>query len=337
MRIIKESNYGNKRGLLDPAVFERTKNKHIYYDNCLKEPVKLSEIDFMAIRNGMGSQNRSLTTKKIFTKNILIPCNDHYLTAQLSQVADQKNIQHCCVYLHGGGFMGGSAQKLQNQSELLAQFSKSLVISLNYRLAPETIFPGAIEDVIAAISWICDHHRELGFSDERVFVMGDSAGGNLAVIAGKQLTKKYINQIVTLYGAFDLSPTDHSICHWSYKFYQIDPQHHTLIHSRINKIGYLNDLVRQLYVTKKAAVSDPYVSPITGTYDQSFPEITMIEAEYDYCLPSNEYLAQVLQNKGVKVNQILYLGLDHGFYDRLGYLKQTQDCIETMANIINKN
>lgn len=63
----------------------------------------------------------------------------------------------------------------------------------------------------------------------------------------------------------------------------------------------------------------------------------MIEAEFDYCLPSNAYLNQVLQNKGVKESQILYLGLDHGFYDRLGYFKQIPDCIETMANIIKQN
>ena len=51
----------------------------------------------------------------------------------------------------------------------------------------------------------------------------------------------------------------------------------------------------------------------------------MIEAEFDYCLPSNAYLNQVLQNKGVKGSQILYLGLAHGFYDLLGYFKQIQD------------
>lgn len=63
----------------------------------------------------------------------------------------------------------------------------------------------------------------------------------------------------------------------------------------------------------------------------------MIEAEFDYCLPSNAYLNQVLQNKGVKGSQILYLGLAHGFYDLLGYFKQIPDCIETMANIIKQN
>lgn len=334
--IIKESSYGNKRGLLDPAVFARTRAKKIYPDTSLYQPVDLAQIDFMALRESMGAENRDLTTEKINTRNILIPCNDHYITAQITKTASLKTVKHCCVYLHGGGFIGGSAQKLQNQSKLLAERSEAMVISLNYRLAPETIFPGAVEDVVAAISWICKNHYQLGFSDSRVLVMGDSAGGNLAVVAGQQLTKKYISHLVTLYGAFDLTPVDQGICHWSYEDFVINPQHEKLIHSRINKIGYLNHIVRQLYVNNQTEVMDSRVSPVVGNYDSDFPDITLIEAEFDFCLPSNNYLVKKLKTSGVNVDIIFYLGLDHGFYDRLGYLAQAEDCLNSMAEIIKK-
>ncbi|MCX8724081.1 alpha/beta hydrolase fold domain-containing protein [Lactobacillus sp. B4005] len=64
------------------------------------------------------------------------------------------------------------------------------------------------------------------------------------------------------------------------------------------------------------------------------PPVTMIEAEFDYFLPSNKYFVKLLQQNNVEVQEILYKGLDHGFFDRLGYLKQSEETCVDIATII---
>jgi acetyl esterase/lipase len=86
----------------------------------------------------------------------------------------------CIFYIHGGGFVAGSALALQPVHRLLALKANCVIVSVDYRLAPETRFPGAIEDCYAALGWVFSHSRELGIDTGRVGVMGASAGGGLA-------------------------------------------------------------------------------------------------------------------------------------------------------------
>ena len=86
------------------------------------------------------------------------------------------------VYLHGGGFVLGSLEAADGPCRALANAAGCLVVSVDYRLAPETKFPGPLQDCVRAIRWVAQHAAALGGS-ERLVLLGDSAGANLAAAA----------------------------------------------------------------------------------------------------------------------------------------------------------
>ncbi len=87
------------------------------------------------------------------------------------------------VYVHGGGFVAGSADMTDVQCQQLAERQRAVVVSVDYRLAPENPFPGPVEECHAALRWTFEHAAELGIDPRRVIIMGHSAGGGLAAAA----------------------------------------------------------------------------------------------------------------------------------------------------------
>jgi len=86
----------------------------------------------------------------------------------------------CIFHIHGGGFVAGVAQQFDGQLREWAASLDCVVTSVNYRLAPETRFPGAIEDCYAALTWLFANAATLGVDAARIGVKGESAGGGLA-------------------------------------------------------------------------------------------------------------------------------------------------------------
>ena len=86
----------------------------------------------------------------------------------------------CIFHIHGGGYVGGSAREMEFMHRPLAAELNCAIVSVDYRLAPETHFPGAIEDVYAALGWTFANAAALGVDTARIGVMGESAGGGYA-------------------------------------------------------------------------------------------------------------------------------------------------------------
>jgi len=85
----------------------------------------------------------------------------------------------CILHIHGGGYVMGSASGMEAVHRPLALDAACVVASVEYRLAPETRFPGAVEDCYAALRWLHAHARELGIDPRRIGALGESAGGGL--------------------------------------------------------------------------------------------------------------------------------------------------------------
>ena len=86
------------------------------------------------------------------------------------------------MWFHGGGWVTGTLDTEDLLCRLLCDDVGAIVVSVDYRLAPETKFPGAVDDCVAAWAWVTEHAAELGGDPARVAVGGDSAGGNLAAV-----------------------------------------------------------------------------------------------------------------------------------------------------------
>ena len=86
----------------------------------------------------------------------------------------------CIFHIHGGGYVGGSVKEMEFLHRPLAAALDCVIVTVEYRLAPETIFPGAVEDSYAALGWTFANAAEIGVDRSRIGVMGESAGGGFA-------------------------------------------------------------------------------------------------------------------------------------------------------------
>lgn len=86
----------------------------------------------------------------------------------------------CIFHIHGGGFVGGSTREVEFLHQPMAAELDCVIVTAEYRLAPETSFPGNLEDCYAALAWTFAHAAEIGVDAARIGVMGESAGGGLA-------------------------------------------------------------------------------------------------------------------------------------------------------------
>jgi acetyl esterase len=99
------------------------------------------------------------------------------------------------VYVHGGGFVIGDLDTHDQTCRSLCSGAETVVLSLDYRLAPEAAFPAAVEDTLAAVTWAADHLADLGGNDV-LAVGGDSAGGNLSAVAAQALRDRVSAQVL---------------------------------------------------------------------------------------------------------------------------------------------
>ena len=121
-------------------------------------------------------------TLGVDTRDIKIPAGSHSLDARVYRTTENQNtIQPALVYFHGGGFVLGDIESYDALLRLLCNLSRITVISVAYRLAPETRFPGAVEDVQAAMNWVFTEHATIAIDPKKVIIGGDSAGANLSL------------------------------------------------------------------------------------------------------------------------------------------------------------
>ena len=151
------------------------------------EPPELESAEPLAIPAPHGSiPARIYTPKRLRRKDGLAPC---------------------LVFLHGGGFVIGNLDSHDVVCRKLAHEGELIVISVDYRLAPEHQFPAAPEDAIAATKWVAANAKQLGVDADRIVVGGDSAGGNLAAvtaIAVRESGPKLAGQLL-IYPSTDLA------------------------------------------------------------------------------------------------------------------------------------
>src|SRR4051812_41574781 len=119
-----------------------------------------------------------------------------------------------CVFFHGGGWVIGSIESHDATCRELAARSGCAVVSVDYRLAPETPYPGPLDDCVAATEWAAKNGPEHGFDGNRIVVAGDSAGGNLAAavaLVARERGGPAIAGQVLVYPATDLTLSHPSI------------------------------------------------------------------------------------------------------------------------------
>ena len=206
------------------------------------------------------------------------------------------------LYLHGGGFVVGDLESHDDVCRRLARAAGCLVISVDYRLAPEHQFPAGLDDSFAAAQWVTAHALELGGDPTRLAVGGDSAGANLATVlallardrGGPSIKTQVLVYPVT---AHDLSAQSMHDNAEGY-FLTLDMIHYFMAH----------------YLATPGELEHPLVSPLKAPHLGGLPPAYVLTAAYDPLCDEGTAYAARLREAGVPVVHRHYADAIHGFF-----------------------
>lgn len=210
--------------------------------------------------------------------------------------------QRVIVYFHGGGFVLYDLDSHDNVCRRLCAMNECLVVSVDYRLAPEFSFPAAHDDAFKAITWVHNNIDVFGGNPSDIVLAGDSAGGNLAACMAHRCKKELlpVKAQILIYPWIDGKLNNPSIDR--------------------NGEGYLLNKetmfwFRKQYTPKEEDRCHPDVSPKYQTNFEGLPPAFVLTAQFDPLLDDGFNYAAQLQENGVKVQYKEYPTLIHGFFN----------------------
>ncbi|MCX7024877.1 MAG: alpha/beta hydrolase [Spirochaetes bacterium] len=206
------------------------------------------------------------------------------------------------ILFHGGGFVVGNIGTSESFARSLCLESDAAIVSVGYRLAPESPFPAAVEDAVSAYEWVLAGIQEGRLPSGGVIASGDSAGANLAAvlcIQARNLRLPLPKAQLLFYPVADLSDFGTA----SYERFAT---------------GYLltraeMEWFRELYLPDKAAWTDPRASPLLEPDLSGLPEALVVTSAFDVLRDEGEVYAARLRAAGVAVESRRIAGVIHGF------------------------
>ncbi len=226
------------------------------------------------------------------------------------------------VFYHGGGMVIGTLDSYDTLCRQLAKQANYIVVSVDYRLAPEHKFPAAVEDAYAALVWAYNNAQTIGGNPDSIVVGGDSAGGNLAavsaIIARDNQTMSLQAQLL-IYPA--TAPKADSASQLSFaEGYFLERETILWFHNSYIR----NDLDR----------NDYRYAPLIAPSLSQLPPALVIVAGYDPLRDEGAAYAQRLQDSGVEVELSEYSGMFHPFVSLAGVLDEGKRAIEECAAML---
>lgn len=242
------------------------------------------------------------------------------VAARLYRRAESADtIEPVLLFFHGGGYIACSVESHERLCCRLARLAGCAILSVDYRLAPEHVFPAAVEDATTALEWLAANAVQLQLDPQRIAVGGDSAGGTLATVAAIRARDaggpRLVHQLL-IYPGTDLAGETQS--------------------ERDFATGYFLDadfseLCLTTYLPNPADRAHPWASPLRTPELARLPPATILVAECDPLRDEGETYAARLLDAGVAVEKLRYSGMFHGFVSMFGTLKPADDAVTAAA------
>lgn len=224
------------------------------------------------------------------------------------------------VYLHGGGWLFGSAAAADRAARLIANEAEAVVVSVDYRMAPAHKFPAANDDVYAAFDWVNQSAATIGGDPQRIGIGGDSVGGLMSIVVAQRRLRdgqKPPAALLLYYPVVDLSERQYP----SYDLF---------------RVGYGLD-VPFMDMMIDLAFADPkqrnhiHASPINAASFAGMPPAIIATAGFDPLRDHGKVLAQRMIADGVDVQYTNYPSLIHGFMQFSGTIDDAEAACEETA------
>jgi acetyl esterase len=229
------------------------------------------------------------------------------------------------VYIHGGGFVVGDISMGDNFCRAIANRASCVVVSVEYRLAPEHKFPAAVDDSYAAVEWVAGNADRIDGDPARIAVGGESAGGNLSAVVSlraREKGEKFPIYQVLMYPATDLSV------------------HSTASMKECSEGFYLTgaDMIwfGDQYFERGQDRRVPYASPLLAPDLSNLPPALIITAGFDPLRDEGEAYGERLKKFGVPVRVSRYAGMIHGFITMDGIINKSKNAANEVASDLSK-
>ncbi|MBA2288517.1 MAG: alpha/beta hydrolase [Ktedonobacteraceae bacterium] len=227
------------------------------------------------------------------------------------------------VFFHGGGWVICDLDTHDPACRILANAAHCIIVSVDYRLAPEHKFPAAPEDCYAATQWVAQNATSINGDPARIAVGGDSAGGNLAAVVSLMARDRGEPSI-----AFQLL------------IYPVTDYYLPGTTSYANNAeGYF--LTRDAmawfwkhYISIADDLDNPYLNPLRAKDVSKLPPAYIVTAEFDPLCDEGEAYAQRLREAGVPVQARRYNGMIHGFFTMVGLIDQSKPALAEAASVL---
>ena len=228
------------------------------------------------------------------------------------------------VYTHGGGWVVGSVATVDPFCRLLCEAAAVMIVSVEYRLAPEHSYPAALEDTLAAFDWAVEHAEEFGGDVSRLALGGDSAGANLAAVTANRLfadgpaKAQALRALLLLYPVTDHPGADHG----SYA-------------ENASGYGLEANLMRWFWDLYAPGVSpdDTNVSPLRLCEVPALPPTLVTTAHYDVLRDEGIAYAEKLTAAGVEVTHLHAPDMGHNFPVTPSQVARFPQGVETLGAI----
>jgi acetyl esterase len=225
------------------------------------------------------------------------------------------------IYLHGGGWVLGGIAAADRPCRRLAVAGDCVVVSIEYRRAPETAFPGPLRDCLHAVRWLAGNAREVGADGERLVLLGEGAGGNLAAATSLCLRDEgdpRVGAQLLLYPC--LAPARTSTFA-SYRTYADGP-----LLTRAEMEWFWDQ-----YLREDADGHDPRAAPLLAADLSGLPPTTLVVAELDPLRDEGLAYAERLRAAGVPTEVTVFPGAAHGFWWMDGEMRQAGELTEQLG------
>ncbi len=229
------------------------------------------------------------------------------------------------VWLHGGGHVVGSLDSYDRLCRVLAAGADCVVVSVDYRLAPEHKFPAAVEDSFAALCWVGDHAAANGWDPARVAVAGDSAGGNLAAVCAILAREQRAPAL-----RFQLLVYPATAAHADSQSQREFAEGH-LLTRRV--IAWFQDH----YLRNDADRTDFRYAPLLASDLAGLPPALVVVAECDPLRDEGIEYAERLRAAGNVCTLTCYPGMIHPFFSMSGALQSAREAVDEAAAALRRS
>ena len=335
---IKPIPFSTEKDILDPIHYNMMKKAGFLMRSLSNLPTKLALRTRLLIKKLFDSnESKHIYDSQTIITDFKITIKNHEIPVRLYTHDEEK--KPLLIFIHGGGFFGGTIESLNEVCDMLSYFGNFNVLSFEYRLSPEFKFPSALHDCSDVLEYALQHEDELFLRNKEIYLAGDSAGGNLVLatlLRERDRNQHNIKKAALIYPVVNLATPEEGGYQWHESYYETAKEQKKVILNSISIGKVVGLLIAKMYLSKEIQATNPMVSPLFANLD-NLPPLFIVYEQYDFLRIEIEVFLKKLSTTNTSFQALQYLGLGHGFIEYIGTFPQSIDAVKEIAAFLDNN